>query len=107
SQEIETAMREHLPFVVLIWVDGAYGLIKWKMDLELGHDSHIAFGNPDLVKYAESFGAKGYLIQRTEDLLPTLQRALSEETVSIIACPVDYAENTLLTDKLGELTEPL
>lgn len=107
SQEIETAMREHLPFVVLIWVDGAYGLIKWKMDLELGHDSHIAFGNPDLVKYAESFGAKGYLIQRAEDLLPTLQQALSEETVSIIACPVDYTENTLLTDKLGGLTEPL
>jgi acetolactate synthase I/II/III large subunit len=47
SQEIETAMREQIPFVVLIWVDGAYGLIKWKMDLELGHDLHIAFGNPD------------------------------------------------------------
>jgi hypothetical protein len=42
------------------------------------------------VKYAESFGAKGYLIQRTEDLLPTLQRALADGTVSIIACPVDY-----------------
>lgn len=107
SQEIETAMREQIPFVVLVWVDGAYGLIKWKMDLELGHDSSIAFGNPDLVKYAESFGAKGYWIQRAEDLLPTLQRALSEETVSIIACPVDYTENTLLTDKLGTLTEPL
>nr|WP_040447251.1 thiamine pyrophosphate-dependent enzyme [Ktedonobacter racemifer] len=77
------------------------------MDLELGRDSSVAFGNPDLVKYAESFGAKGYMIQRTEDLLPTLPQALSEETVSIIACPVDYTENTLLTDKLGELTEPL
>jgi acetolactate synthase-1/2/3 large subunit len=107
SQEIETAMREQISFVVLVWVDGTYGLIKWKMDLELGHDSHIAFGNPDLVKYAESFGAKGYWIGRAEDLLPTLQRALSEETVSIIACPVDYAENTILTDKLGALTEPL
>jgi acetolactate synthase I/II/III large subunit len=107
SQEIETALREKIPFVVLIWVDGAYGLIKWKMDLELGHDSYITFGNPDLVKYAESFGAKGYWIQRAEDLLPTLQRALAEETVSIIACPVDYAENIILTDKLGALTEPL
>jgi acetolactate synthase-1/2/3 large subunit len=44
---------------------------------------------------------------KTEDLLPTLQRALSEETVSILACPVDYTENTLLTDKPGALTEPL
>jgi acetolactate synthase-1/2/3 large subunit len=107
SQEIETAMREHIPFVVLVWVDGAYGLIKWKMDLELGRESYVDFGNPDLVKYAESFGAKGYLIERTDDLLPTLQRALADETVSIIACPVDYRENTILTDMLGELTESL
>jgi acetolactate synthase-1/2/3 large subunit len=107
SQEIETALREHIPFVALVWVDGAYGLIKWKMDLELGRHSHIGFGNPDLVKYAESFGAKGYLIARAEDLLPTIQRALADDTVSIIACPVDYAENNILTDKLGELTIPL
>jgi Thiamine pyrophosphate-requiring enzymes [acetolactate synthase, pyruvate dehydrogenase (cytochrome), glyoxylate carboligase, phosphonopyruvate decarboxylase] len=107
SQELETAVREHIPFVVLIWVDNAYGLIKWKMDLELGHDSDIAFNNPDFVKYAESFGAKGYMIQRTEDLLPTLQHALADDAVSVIACPVDYAENTMLTTELGELTRPL
>jgi acetolactate synthase-1/2/3 large subunit len=107
SQEIETAMRERIPFVILIWVDGAYGLIKWKMDLELGRHSNVSFGNPDLVKYAESFGAKGYLIQRAEDLLPILKCALTDDTVSVIACPVDYSENTLLTNKLGELTEPL
>jgi acetolactate synthase-1/2/3 large subunit len=77
------------------------------MDLELGRDSYVTFGNPDLVKYAESFGAKGYLIERTDDLLPTLRRALDDDTVSIIACPVDYGENTILTDMLGELTESL
>ena len=58
SQEIETALRERIPFVVLIWVDGEYGLIKWKMDLELGHNIDTAFGNPDFVAYAESFGAR-------------------------------------------------
>ena len=36
SQEIETAVREHIPLVVLVWVDNGYGLISWKMDLELG-----------------------------------------------------------------------
>jgi acetolactate synthase-1/2/3 large subunit len=104
SQEIETALREKVHFVILVWVDDAYGLIKWKMDLGLGHDSYIAFNNPDFVKYAESFGAKGYFIERTEDLLPTLQKALADETVSIIACPVDASENDALTDKLGKLT---
>ncbi|MGH9062082.1 MAG: thiamine pyrophosphate-dependent enzyme, partial [Acidimicrobiales bacterium] len=39
SQEIETAMREGVPMTVLVWVDDAYGLIKWKMDMELGESS--------------------------------------------------------------------
>ena len=107
SQEIETAVREKIPLVVLVWVDGAYGLIKWKMDLELGHHGDVDFGNPDFVKYAESFGAKGYKIGAAAELVPTLRKALDEDGVSIIACPVDYSENIKLTDKLGALTDPL
>jgi acetolactate synthase-1/2/3 large subunit len=107
SQEIETALRERIPFVVLIWVDDEYGLIKWKMDLELGESYDIAFGNPDFVAYAESFGAKGYRIEAADELLPTLQRALDDDTVSVIACPVDYAANLQLTHALGELDESL
>jgi len=107
SQEIETALRERIPFVILIWVDDEYGLIKWKMDLELGAAYDITFGNPDFVAYAESFGARGYRISAAEELLPTLQRALADDTVSVIACPVDYAANLQLTDALGELDESL
>jgi acetolactate synthase-1/2/3 large subunit len=107
SMELETAVREKIPLVVLIWVDGSYGMIKWEMDLELGHHSHVDFGNPDFVKFAESFSAKGYMITRAGDLLPTLKRALADNAVSVIACPVDYAQNTVLTDKLGQLTEPM
>ncbi|MFZ5450121.1 MAG: acetolactate synthase large subunit [Thermodesulfobacteriota bacterium] len=106
SQEIETALREKIPFVILVWVDGSYGLIKWKMEMLMQRSSQVDFGNPDFVKYAESFGAKGYLIQAADDLLPTLQKALADDTVSVIACPVDYSENTKLTDRLGHLTEP-
>jgi acetolactate synthase-1/2/3 large subunit len=58
SQEIETALRERIPLTVLIWQDDACGLIKWKMDLELGHDVAISFSTPDSVAYAESFGAR-------------------------------------------------
>ena len=106
SQEIETALREKIPFVVLVWVDGSYGLIKWKMDMKLQRHSHVDFGNPDFVKYAESFGAKGYFIRAADELLPTLKKALAEDTVSVIACPVDYSENTRLTDMLEHLTKP-
>jgi acetolactate synthase-1/2/3 large subunit len=107
SQEIETALRERVPIVVLIWVDDEYGLITWKMDLELGHSTHTAFGNPDFVAYAESFGARGYRIESPDELLPTLRAALAEDTVSVIACPVDYSANLQLTDALGELDESL
>jgi acetolactate synthase-1/2/3 large subunit len=107
SQEIETALRERIPMVVLIWVDDEFGLIKWKMELELGESCHTAFGNPDFVAYAESFGARGYRIASADDLLPTLRRALAEDTVSVIACPVDYSANLQLTDALGELDESL
>jgi acetolactate synthase-1/2/3 large subunit len=107
SQEIETALRERIPIVVLIWVDEAYGLIKWKMELELGQSVDTAFGNPDFVAYAESFGARGYRIEEPDELLPTLRRALADDTVSVIACPVDYSANLQLTDALGELDESL
>ena len=73
SQEIETALRERIPMVILIWVDDAYGLISWKMDLELGHHVDTTFRNPDFVAYAESFGAVGYQITSPDQLLPTLQ----------------------------------
>jgi acetolactate synthase-1/2/3 large subunit len=107
SQEIETALREAIPMVVLIWVDDEYGLIKWKMELELGHDVDTAFGNPDFVAYAESFGARGYRIEAPDQLLPTLRQALADDTVSVIACPVDYSANLQLTNALGELDESL
>ncbi|UMB69200.1 acetolactate synthase large subunit [Mycobacterium paraterrae] len=107
SQEIETAVREQIPLVVLIWEDGGYGLIEWKMDLELGEHHYVKFGNPDIVKYAESFGAKGYQITSADELLPTLRAALAEDGVSLICCPVDYSENLRLTDRLGELDETL
>jgi acetolactate synthase-1/2/3 large subunit len=107
SQEIETALRERTPFVILIWVDDEYGLIKWKMDLELGDNFDIAFSNPDFVAYAESFGARGYRIEAADQLLPTLRSALEDDTVSVIACPVDYSANLQLTDALGELDESL
>jgi acetolactate synthase-1/2/3 large subunit len=106
SQEIETARREKIPFVILVWVDGSYGLIKWKMEMKLKRSSHVDFGNPDFVKYAESFGAKGYFIQAAGELLPTLKQALADDTVSVIACPVDYSENTKLTEKLAHLAQP-
>ena len=59
AAEIETAVRERVPFVVLVWVDGGYGLIGWKQDIHFGRQAAVSFGNPDFVQLAESFGARG------------------------------------------------
>jgi acetolactate synthase-1/2/3 large subunit len=107
SQEIETAMRMGTPFVILIWNDSEYGLITWHQLRHFGRPSHITFKNPDFVKYAESFGAKGYRVERTEDLVPTLKRALDDKVVAIVDCPVDYSENMKLTERLKGLKSPL
>lgn len=105
SQEIETALRVGTPMVILVWVDDAYGLISWKMDLEIGHNVDTRFNNPDFIAYAESFGAKGYRIASADQLLPTLREALAADTVSVVACPVDYTANSVLIESLGELDE--
>jgi acetolactate synthase-1/2/3 large subunit len=73
------------------------------MQLELGAATHTKFNNPDFVSYAESFGAKGYRVESAEELLPNLQTALADDTVSVIACPVDYSDNLRLTEALGQL----
>jgi len=107
SQEIETAMRLNTPIVILIWNDGGYGLIEWKQMNQFGRKSHVNFDNPDFVKYAEAFGAKGYRVEKAEQLSGILTTALADNTVSIIDCPVDYSENLKLTEKLGEMVSPI
>ena len=107
SQEIETALRIGVAIVILVWNDSKYGLIKWHQDRRFGRDTQIDFKNPDLVKYAESFGAKAYRIEKAGDLLPMLRQAIADDTVVLIDCPVDYSENMKLTEKLGNLVCPI
>lgn len=106
-QEFETAHRLGTNFVTLIFNDRSYGLIKWKQDMQYGHHEYVDFTNPDFVKFAESMGAAGYRIEKTEDLLPTLIKAFKQNKPVIIDCPVDYSENMKLTHHLEELMKEL
>lgn len=105
--EINTAVRLGLNFVCLIFNDGGYGLIEWKERLQYDRDFFVKFDNPDFVKLSESFGAKGYRVRAEDELLPILKEALSQKRPVVIDCPVDYAENLKLTEKLGRLICPL
>jgi acetolactate synthase-1/2/3 large subunit len=107
AQELETAMRERLPFVSLIFNDQRYGLIEWKQISQFGRAAFVQFGNPDFVRFAESFGARGYRVEAAADLLPILRQALNDSQPAVIDCPVDYTENLTLTNKLGDLTRAI
>ncbi|CCI24588.1 acetolactate synthase large subunit [Microcystis aeruginosa] len=103
-QELETALRVGTPFVTLIFNDGGYGLIEWKQLNYFGTSSFIKFGNPDFVKFAESMGLKGYRVESTQDLIPTLEEAFRQEVPTVIDVPVDYGENLRLSQKSGDLS---
>ncbi|MCH7548269.1 MAG: acetolactate synthase large subunit [Candidatus Krumholzibacteriota bacterium] len=93
SQELETAVRYKLDLVVLILRDDAYGMIKWKQD-QMGLPSYgLDYGNPDFVKYAESYGASGYRLEATEDLVGLIDSCYEAKGVHVIEVPVDYSDN--------------
>jgi acetolactate synthase-1/2/3 large subunit len=106
SQELETAARLETPFVVLVFNDRSYGLIRWKQMQQFNRPAFVDFSNPDFVKYAESFGAHGIRIKTAGELAPALRSALNSNKLTIIDCPVDAAENLRLTQKLGTLATP-
>ena len=101
SQELETAVRLKLNLVVLILDDGAYGMIRWKQAVDDFPDFGLTFGNPDFVKYAESYGAKGTRVEALDDLVPALEAAFQDGGVHVVAVPIDYSENIrVLIDEL-------
>lgn len=96
-QEIETACRLNLPIIIVVWVDGGYGLISLKEMDEYGKDAFTRFNNPDFVKLAQSFGAIGYHVKSSEEFPEILNEAKkSKDKPVIIAIDVDYSRNKLL-----------
>ena len=103
SQELETAVREGVPIVVLIWEDEHYGLIRWKEEEQFGDTFGVGFSNPDFKAYAEAMHCHGYEVQSSEELVPALEDAFShDDAPSVVVVRVDYSENMALTNRLRE-----
>jgi acetolactate synthase-1/2/3 large subunit len=108
SQEVETAVRLKLNITVLILRDDAYGMIRWKQANMGFADWGLTYGNPDFVKYAESYGASGYRVENAEGLPDMLSHCLDMPGVKLIDCPVDYSENDrILNKEIKELSAKL
>ena len=93
SQDLETAVRLGLDLVVLILRDDAYGMIRWKQAGMGFPDFGLTYGNPDFVKYAESYGAAGHRVSSTDRLTTLLKEQLENPGVHVVEVPVDYSEN--------------
>ena len=101
SQEMETAVRLRLNLVVLVLQDDAYGMIRWKQQVDGFPDFGMTFGNPDFAAYARAHYAKGGRVQTADGLVPALEAAFREGGVHLIAAPIDYTENIIvLVDEL-------
>ena len=103
NQEVETAVRLGLNITILMFNDNKLGLIEWHQLREFGRKSNVDVGNPDFIKFAESFGANGYKVEKASDLASIIKTAINDGGVSLIDCPVDYSENMKLTERLKSL----
>ncbi len=94
SQELETAVRLNLDLPILILNDNAYGFIKWEQATYEYPSFALDLGNPDFVKYAESYGATGLRVSSSGEIGRTLEKAFSLSGPVIVECPIDYSENS-------------
>jgi acetolactate synthase-1/2/3 large subunit len=108
SQDIETAVRYKLNVVAMIWMDGEYGLIKWKQQNQFnGKHSDLAFGNPDLEMWAKSYHAWGKVLTSAADLPGALEEAFKQKGPAVIGVPIDYSENMKMSRRLGKIEFPI
>ncbi len=100
SQEMETAVRLGLDLTVVILNDNAYGMIKWKQT-GMGFETFgLDLDNPDFVKYAEAYGAKGYRPTSVADFAQTLDKCVNTKGVHLIDLAVDYSLNHSILNEL-------
>lgn len=102
AMELETAVRLGLNTVHIVWNDNAYyDMVKFQEKMKYnGQSAGVKFGNIDLVKYAESFGAKGLRVETPDDLDTVLDEAFSTQGPVVVDIPVDYSHNYELGSQL-------
>lgn len=98
AHELETAVRLKLDLVILLLRDDGYGMIQWKQ-AAMGFGGYgLSFTNPDFVRFAESFGAYGHRVEKTEAFTKIFADCLQQKGVHLIDVPIDYSENVRRLD---------
>ena len=77
GQEIATAMQAGAHPVILLFNNNMYGTIRMHQERDYpGRVKATDLTNPDFAAWAESFGARGYAVEKNEDFLPVFKEAL-------------------------------
>jgi acetolactate synthase-1/2/3 large subunit len=100
--ELETAVRLKCNLVHLVWIDGAYDMVRFQELAKYGRDSGVEFGPVDVAALANAFGATGLTIHTPDQIAPTLRTAFATEGPVVIGIPVDYRDN----HRLMEIVHP-
>ena len=96
GQEVETAVRLKMDLIVVIFNDGGLGMIRLKQQMD-GHAVHgVDFANPDVISFAQAFGAKGHSVTTTTELDAALRTGFEGGGVHVIDVAIDYSENAKL-----------
>lgn len=99
--ELATAVQHHLNVVTIVWNDGGhYDMVKFQEEMKYPQAAGVKFGDVDIVKYAESFGAAGLRVEQPEDLTAVLKKAFSMDGPVVVDVPVDYSNNKDLAANL-------
>ncbi|MBG83356.1 MAG: acetolactate synthase AlsS [Phycisphaerae bacterium] len=101
AMELETAVRLGSNFVHVVWRDGTYDMVGIQQELKYGRRFGDTFGEPDIVKFADAFGASGMRIRKPEDIGPVLREGLATPGPVLVDMPVDYASNLKLCETMS------
>jgi acetolactate synthase-1/2/3 large subunit len=105
SQELETAKRIGANFTVVILNDNDYGLISWKQIISRGRSVFTKIGNPDFMRYAESFGIPAHRPTNVSELEDRLGQSFASNRLTLIEVPVEACVNSELVNKLKRYRE--
>jgi acetolactate synthase I/II/III large subunit len=105
GQELATAVQYDLPVTILVVNNGMYGTIRMHQERHYpGRVTGTDLVNPDFAHYAESFGAHGEVVRRTEEFPDALERALTAGRPALVELQVEQ-EAITPRQTIGEIRE--
>jgi len=101
--ELQTSVREKLPFIALVFDDEEIGLIRVKQEIKKIPTYGVKIGGLDWEKMAQGFGADGIMVERENALGDALSAALKSDRTTLIAARIDPSGYVAQFNALREL----